>query len=236
MKTVWKTIGSFLKFAFAVGVIIFVATLTYSFAQKVYPTQPLLQVMLLILFDAAALVWFVTFKDVADGTIQRAISGIMFFVSLLSIMLIVAAETITGTAAAMIGITVETLRAYATWAIVILAFLNASASYFFYLAHPKTLQRMREQYEQERAREHEEKMRDIDMDMREAVIKETEIAMLEEASSAGKAIAAALRDREMKNFYARLGVEKQANGRFILPGYEDVHKNGHVLTPNEPAP
>lgn len=216
MKQIWKIVAKILKFFFAAFVVVFVATLTYQFAQRVYPDSPLLQAMLLILFDIAAFSWFTALKDGAEGSIQRAVAGIMFVISLFAVGLVVAAETITGESAAMAGITVETIRSYATWAIVALAFLNTAASYIYYFVNPKNLKAMQEQAHLERQREHELKMAEFEMDMQEQILKETEKSMAHEAKLAGGEIAATIGAREMQAFYARLGVKKKEDGTFVL--------------------
>jgi len=96
MKDILGTIGRYLSYIFAVLVIGYTAALTFMVAGRLVPGNLWLQLMTVMLFDGAALVWAIMFVTQAKGTTQWAYAGIGFVIGLLGAILMAAGELILG--------------------------------------------------------------------------------------------------------------------------------------------
>jgi hypothetical protein len=96
---------------------------------------------------------------------------------------------------------------------------------------------MQEAYEKERQREHESKMLNLQMDIKEEILKETESAMREEAKRVAKQAARSLMENEMQTFYSGIGVKKLSNGTFVMNAkWSDPDQATTPALPGEPIP
>ncbi len=216
MKNLLKTIGSGAKFVFSAIVFAFVLSLSYSFAQTIYPDNPANQLMVMALYDVAALIWFAVFMYAAKGTAQRALSISMFIISLAGVLLLVAAETISAETASIGGLDIQTLQGYATWSIVLLAGLNLFCGYLYYIISPANLAAMTETAELERQYKHDQDMREKEFEFKAQVQEETMSQMSGEVTMIASQAAKALAARQLEVFYAKIGVTRDANGNFLL--------------------
>ncbi len=96
MKDIFSTVGKVMGLLFAALVIGYTSWLTYLLAQMLIPDQVFLQVMTLVLFDVAALVWFVQFLTTARGTMQWALAAIGFLVAIVGTVIMAVGELVLG--------------------------------------------------------------------------------------------------------------------------------------------
>lgn len=145
MKDIFGTIGKILSWIFAALVIAFTSLLTWLLAQRIIPGDTVLdivlQVMVLILFDGGALVWFTTFLTVAKGTAQWALSGVGFVVGLLGAIIMAAGELILGQS--LVVIDDPTRMSWILISTVVMAALvHATLIYLFHFSDPATKNRI----------------------------------------------------------------------------------------------
>jgi len=218
MKGLLSPIGKGLKFIFGLIVFIFILSLSYGFARRVYPDNAMNQIMMLALYDFGAFVWYFTFKNSAEGTSQRAICIGMFLISILGVVLLIGAETLTNSAASMAGISIETLRGYATWSVIGLGMLHLLATYFYSLVHPDSLNEIREKWRLERIQEHENAIEEAaikqEAEIDKRSLKNLDKIMDEIAADVANAKAAGLRSRILN----RMGVTQTENGFTLSDG------------------
>ena len=218
MKGLLSPIGKGMKFIFALVVFIFILSLSYGFARRVYPDNAMNQIMMLALYDFGAFVWYFTFKNSAEGTYQRAVCIGMFLISILGVVLLVGAETLTTDAANMAGITIETLRGYATWSVIGLGMLHLLATYLYSLVHPDSLNEIREKWRLERIQEHENAIEEAaikqEAEIDKRSLKNLDKLMDEIASELANAKAAGLRTRILN----RMGMVQTENGFRLSDG------------------
>lgn len=141
MKDIFTHVGRILSYVFAALVITYTSLLTWQLAQRLIPDNTVLQFMTLVLFDIAALVWFVTFLTQAKGTLQWAIAGIGFLVGLAGAIIMAGGELILGQR--LVVLDDPTVLGWALVSTVVVAALcHASLIYGFHLCDPSTKNRI----------------------------------------------------------------------------------------------
>jgi hypothetical protein len=96
MKDIGVWIGKAITLLFATLIIFYTASLTFMVAGRLLPGNLLMQVMTVVLFDVAAIIWFLTYITQARSTSQWAISLIGFGIGLLGTVTMAAGELILG--------------------------------------------------------------------------------------------------------------------------------------------
>lgn len=96
MSDIFAMIGKVLGLVFAATVILYTSLLTWQLAGRIIPDNPIAQAMTLVLFDVAALVWFVQFLTQAKGTLQWAFAGLGFLIGLAGAIIMAAGELVLG--------------------------------------------------------------------------------------------------------------------------------------------
>lgn len=150
MSDVLSTIGKILGLCFAAVVILYTSLLTWQLAGRIIPGNPIAQAMTLILFDVAALVWFILFLTQAKGTLQWAIAGIGFVIGLVGAIIMAGGELVLGQQ--LIKIDDPTKIGWLLIVTVVVAALShASLSYLFHFADPNVRGRIENSQEVSKA-------------------------------------------------------------------------------------
>jgi|WetSurMetagenome_2_1015567.scaffolds.fasta_scaffold04056_7 hypothetical protein len=92
MNKLMPYFGAALLGLFALGVFAVVISLSFSGLGRIFPDSLFDQAVGLVLFDAAALVWFVTFIYKSDGLMQYVFAGFGFLVGLVGVIGLVGIE------------------------------------------------------------------------------------------------------------------------------------------------
>ena len=141
MKDIFATIGKILGLVFAAALIAFTGLMTVKLGKRMIPDDVLMQIMILVLFDAAALVWFVSFITQAKGTMQWAIAGLGWLIGLVGAVIMTAGELILGQQ--LIILDDPTRFGWILIATVVVAALgHVTLVYFFHFADPATRNRI----------------------------------------------------------------------------------------------
>ena len=141
MKDIGLTLGKILGLLFAASVIVFTSGLTLALAQRIIPANDLLQYMCLVLFDGAAIVWFLMFITQAKGTAQWAFAGLGFLVGLIGSIIMAAGELILGQA--LVAIEDPTKLSWILITTIIVAALShATLVYLFHFTAPAVKNRI----------------------------------------------------------------------------------------------
>ena len=136
-----KTIAKGLFYGVAVVLILWTATLTYSFVSIALPqTHWLVPLFALVIFDIGMLAWLKVFLDYAQGSGQRALALILSLFDFLGVGLMVLAEILLG------GQTMvappENLGEYAIWGIAIWTVVNVGGVLIFHMLQPDARRKM----------------------------------------------------------------------------------------------
>ena len=135
MKEIGNTLGRILGLVFAALIIVYTSMLTLQLAQRLVPGNAVSQYMTLILFDGAALVWFIQFITQAKGTMQWAAAGLGFLVGLIGSITMAAGELILGQN--LVTVDDPTRLGWVLVSTVIVAALaHATLVYLFHFADP----------------------------------------------------------------------------------------------------
>ena len=94
MKKVMKVVASILGGVFAMLVFGLMISLTFGALARLFPASPINQAWGLVLFDIAALVWFVAFLYSSEGAGQRAVALVLFVASLVGTVAMVSSEVL----------------------------------------------------------------------------------------------------------------------------------------------
>lgn len=141
MKDIGVMLGKILGLLFAMLIIAYTSMLTLQLAQRLTPENPILQYMTLILFDGAALVWFIQFITQAKGTMQWATAGLGFLVGLLGAIIMAGGELILGQS--LVVMDDPTRIGWVLVATVIIAALaHATLIYAFHFTDPEVKNRI----------------------------------------------------------------------------------------------
>jgi signal transduction histidine kinase len=136
-----KTIARGLFYGVATVLILWTATLTYSFVSTALPqTHWLVPLFALVIFDVGMLAWLKVFLDYAEGSGQRALALILSLFDFLGVGLMVLAEILLG------GQTMvappENLGEYAIWGIAIWTVVNVGGVLIFHMLQPDARRKM----------------------------------------------------------------------------------------------
>jgi hypothetical protein len=136
-----KSFAKGLFYVLSVILVVWTASLTYSFVASVLPNAHwLVPVFALVVFDAGMIAWLVVFLDYARGTGQRAVALTLCIIDFLGVGLMVLAEIFLG------GQTIvnppENLGEYAVWGLGIWTVINVGGVIVFHLLHPETRKKM----------------------------------------------------------------------------------------------
>lgn len=136
-----KTIAKGLFYGVATVLILWTASLTYSFVATALPqTHWLVPLFALVIFDIGMLAWLKVFLDYAQGSGQRALALILSLFDFLGVGLMVLAEILLG------GQTMvappENLAEYAIWGIAIWTVVNVGGVLIFHMLQPDARRKM----------------------------------------------------------------------------------------------
>ncbi len=141
MKDIFGTISKILGLVFAAGVITFTGWMTMKLGQRLIPGDTLMQWMILVLFDGAALVWFFQFLTQAKGTAQWAFSALGWLIGLVGAVVMTAGELVLGQK--LVVIDDPTRFGWIVISTVVLAALShALLVYLFHFSAPSTRNRI----------------------------------------------------------------------------------------------
>lgn len=136
-----KTIAKGLFYGVATVLILWTASLTYSFVATALPqTHWLVPLFALVIFDVGMMAWLKVFLDYAQGSGQRALALILSLFDFLGVGLMVLAEILLG------GQTMvappENLGEYAVWGIAIWTVVNVGGVLIFHMLQPDARRKM----------------------------------------------------------------------------------------------
>jgi len=136
-----KTIAKGLFYGVATVLILWTASLTYSFVATALPqTHWLVPLFALVIFDVGMMAWLKVFLDYAQGSGQRALALILSLFDFLGVGLMVLAEILLG------GQTMvappENLGEYAIWGIAIWTVVNVGGVLIFHMLQPDARRKM----------------------------------------------------------------------------------------------
>ncbi|MFZ6028157.1 MAG: hypothetical protein ACOYYS_10620 [Chloroflexota bacterium] len=135
MNDIFALIGKILGLLFAATVILYTSLLTWQLAGRIIPNNPIAQAMTLVLFDIAALVWFIQFLTQAKGTLQWAFAGLGFLIGLAGAVIMAAGELVLGQQ--LVKLDDPTKIGWVLIVTVVVAALaHATLTYFFHFADP----------------------------------------------------------------------------------------------------
>lgn len=136
-----KSIARGLFYGVSTVLILWTASLTYSFVRTALPqVHWVVPMFALVIFDVGMLAWLKVFLDYAQGSGQRAVALIMTLVDFLGVGLMVLAEILLG-GQTMVAAP-ENLGEYAVWGIAIWTVANVGAVIAFHLLHPEARRQM----------------------------------------------------------------------------------------------
>lgn len=136
-----KSIARGLFYGVATVLILWTASLTYSFVRTALPqVHWVVPMFALVIFDVGMLAWLKVFLDYAQGSGQRAVALIMTLVDFLGVGLMVLAEILLGGQTMVTA--PENLGEYAVWGIAIWTVANVGAVIAFHLLHPEARRQM----------------------------------------------------------------------------------------------
>ena len=129
MKRVLPWVGRIFFLLFTLAVFVFLLSLSWSALYLVFPGQIVNQLFGLANFDIAALAWLLAYISVSRGMVQRALCLVMFTVSMVGVLAIVAIE---------IGVSTETMTTDSVMlplaiAMTVLTFGHVLAIYIYHL-------------------------------------------------------------------------------------------------------
>jgi hypothetical protein len=136
-----KSIARGLFYGVATVLILWTASLTYSFVRTALPqVHWIVPVFALVVFDIGMLAWLKVFLDYAQGSGQRAVALIMTLVDFLGVGLMVLAEILLGGQTLVVA--PVNLGEYAIWGIAFWTVMNVGAVIAFHLLHPEARRQM----------------------------------------------------------------------------------------------
>lgn len=138
MKRIMPAVGGIFFAAFSVAIVVFLLSLSWSALSRIFPENIVNQLFGLANFDFAALGWLLCFIYVAKGSAQRPIAFVMFMVSLLGTLVIVALEIGLSTGWFEMASVMTPLSILLT----VMTFLHMAAIYLFHLNDPEVAARI----------------------------------------------------------------------------------------------
>ena len=136
-----KTIAKGLFYGVATVLILWTASLTYSFVATALPqTHWLVPLFALVIFDVGMLAWLKVFLDYAQGSGQRALALILSLFDFIGVGLMVLAEILLGGQTMVAPPT--NLGEYAIWGIAIWTVVNVGGVLIFHMLQPDARRKM----------------------------------------------------------------------------------------------
>ncbi len=130
-----RTVARFAFYTVALVLLVWTASLTYSFVANALPNLPwYVPLLALIVFDAGMIAWLVVFLHYAEGSGQRAVSIGLTVLDLVGVGLMVIAEIILG--GQTWAVAPERLGEAAIWGIGIWTVVNVAGVVAFHLLSP----------------------------------------------------------------------------------------------------
>src|SRR5690606_7194815 len=126
LEAMHKSIARGLFYGVATVLILWTASLTYTFVKTALPqVHWVVPLFALVVFDVGMLAWLKVFLDYAQGSGQRAVALIMCLVDFLGVGLMVLSEILLGGQTMVTA--PENLGEYAIWGIAIWTVINVGA-------------------------------------------------------------------------------------------------------------
>src|SRR5512145_985220 len=141
MNDIFSAVGKVLGWCFAATVILYTSLLTWQLAGRIVPGNPVAQAMTLVLFDVAALVWFIQFISQAKGTLQWALSAIGFLVGLGGAIIMAGGELVLGQQLVQVEDPTKIGWVLLT-TVIVAATAHATLMYFFHFTAPAVKNRI----------------------------------------------------------------------------------------------
>ena len=136
-----KTIAKGLFYGVATVLMLWTASLTYSFVATALPqTHWLVPLFALVIFDVGMLAWLKVFLDYAQGSGQRALALILSLFDFIGVGLMVLAEILLGGQTMVAPPT--NLGEYAIWGIAIWTVVNVGGVLIFHMLQPDARRKM----------------------------------------------------------------------------------------------
>ena len=213
-----KLVGPFAKVGgaiFALGVFVIIVSLSYSALGRIFPNRLFDQSAGMLLFDAAAIIWFLTFIGNCKSTGQYVASGLGFILGVLGSLALIGIEV--GISSGML-IAADMVKPL-TYTFIAAAVGHLLITYGFHAAAPELSARISLGIEQARAQ---------DEGMRQA-----ELAMSRDLPQLGNVISA----RILEDVYRTLNMPQQIIEARALPVDDSLHvpSNGYPLEEKAPS-
>lgn len=136
-----RTIAKGLFYGMATVLVLWTASLTYSFVAGVLPgAHWAVPLFALIVFDVGMVAWLKVFIDYAQGSGQRAVALVMCLFDFMGVGLMVIAEIFLGGQSLVAA--PQRLGEYAVWGIGVWTVANVAGVIVFHLLHPETRKKM----------------------------------------------------------------------------------------------
>jgi hypothetical protein len=141
MKEILTAVGKILGLVFAAALIFFTGFMTYKLGNRMIPGDTLMQVMIIVLFDGAALVWFVLFITQAKGTMQWGFALLGWIVGIIGAVIMTAGELVLGQKLVVIE-DPEKFGWILIATVVVAALVHVFLMYLFHFSDPATRNRI----------------------------------------------------------------------------------------------
>lgn len=138
MKKIMAGIAKVMSFVFAAIVILYTSFLTWQVAQRLVPDNVVAQVMTVLLFDFAALIWFSVFLFGAKGLWQWVVAGLGFIGSLIGTVIMAGSELILGQNLVALE-NPEQLGWIVILTVIVACLVHVVLTYAYHLLDPETL-------------------------------------------------------------------------------------------------
>ena len=129
MKRILPTVGNIFFTLFVAAIIGFLVSLSWSAMSRVFPESLVNQLFGLANFDIAAAAWLLCFIYVARGEAQRGLALVMFGISMIGVVAVVALEVGISTGVIDVAAVMRPLSIVLT----VLTVAHVSAAYWFHL-------------------------------------------------------------------------------------------------------
>ncbi len=127
----------------ALGLFGMVVSLTMGALEWIMPEEDILRFVGLLLFDVGAVIWLAVFIYYANGTVQRAISILMFLACFIGTALMVALKLLQG--GQQFVTPPPELGMVATYGVIAMIVISLGATYLYHLSNPETWAQFKEQ-------------------------------------------------------------------------------------------
>lgn len=215
-SSISKVIAKGVFYAVAIVLILWTASLTYSFVRGALPHMawyvPLLS---LVVFDVGMIAWMFVFLNHAQGTAQRATAICLTLLDLIGVGLMVIAEILLG--GQQLAAAPEMLGEYAIWGIGIWTVINVAAVIGFHLMSPTARESMALQ------------------SIRDAIWSQAQDQLKQKSQEQGAELAGIISEKLMRELRAGLtsGQAQPVAGQLVTAAVEEQRQRGPVIL--EPA-